>query len=338
MDMFGRKREISPSVPRPFDIEIGTFIKNTGHPEIIKDIINQNSQENLSIFTDGSKIEEAHCVGAACYCPQLEIKLKKSINTHASIYTAECIALKEALNIALEVPNKDIYIFSDSLSVLQALNHTQFQVKVNNHLLEIKQKYNEFLQKSPESRKLKFYWIPSHVGIEENENVDELAKSATEDIIPTITKIPYTDLKPIFNQDAKIKTIAQMKEQGRVKGIDYFKYYFKDTSKAWFQKLNFPRETTVWVNRVRANHYHLAASLFKINLKDDQSCECGHPEEDVNHLLWQCQKYDNTRTKMMQKLKKFYQLPINVSSIIYDINPAAIRAISIFIKESNLKI
>lgn len=136
-----------------------------------------------------------------------------------------------------------------------------------------------------------------------------------------------------------MKTIAQMEEQGRLKEIDYFKYYFKDTVKAWYQKFNFPRETTVWVNRVRANHYHLTPSLFKINLKDDQSCEFGHPEEDINHVLWQRPKYDNARTEMMQKLKKIYQLPINVASIImYEINPIAIRAISIFLKKSKLKI
>lgn len=61
----------------PFDLETGTLIKNAGHPEIIKDITNRNPQEIVSIFTDGSKIKEANCVGAACYCPQLEIKFKK---------------------------------------------------------------------------------------------------------------------------------------------------------------------------------------------------------------------------------------------------------------------
>lgn len=110
--------------PILLDTTIGTSIKNVGHPEIIKDLINHNSQK-----------VDAHCVGAACYCPQLEIKITKSINTHASIYTAECIALKEALNIALELPENDSYIFSDSLSALQTLSHPQLKIKVNTHLL-----------------------------------------------------------------------------------------------------------------------------------------------------------------------------------------------------------
>lgn len=117
------------------------------------------------------------------------------------------------------------------------MNHTQLKIKVNSHLLEAKQKYNEFIQTS-QFRKLKFFWVPAYVGIEENDKVDKTAKLATEDSNPMITKIPYTDIKPIF-KGATTKTITQMKEQGSVTGIDYFKYYFTNISKAWFQKFNF---------------------------------------------------------------------------------------------------
>ena len=71
-----------------------------------------------AIYTDGSKNSNAACVGAAAICPDLDIYRTKAIHKGASIFTAECIALSDALDIALQNQDRNFIIFSDSQSAL----------------------------------------------------------------------------------------------------------------------------------------------------------------------------------------------------------------------------
>ncbi|GFO36437.1 ribonuclease hi [Plakobranchus ocellatus] len=59
----------------------------------------------------------------------------------------------------------------DSLSALQAIQSKNFKV------IDIRRLYN-LIRKFPPSVHISFVWIPAHVGIQENENVDKLAKAA----------------------------------------------------------------------------------------------------------------------------------------------------------------
>lgn len=95
-------------------------------------------ENKCELFTDGSEVRGANCVGSACYCPQLDIRVAKSVNSHASVYTVEYIALEEAMEMANQIPKKDVYICSDSLNALTDLNYPQISVKVNPYILQIK--------------------------------------------------------------------------------------------------------------------------------------------------------------------------------------------------------
>ena len=68
----------------------------------------------LKIFTDGSKNPYKPSVGSACVCPDLDFSTTKSLPSHTSIFTAEAVAINDALDIALANKNMDIKIFSDS--------------------------------------------------------------------------------------------------------------------------------------------------------------------------------------------------------------------------------
>ena len=72
----------------------------------------------IAIFTDGSKMLNLPSTGAACICPALSIKIKKWISVKTSIYTAECISLDYALDVAIENLEHDFLIFSNSHSML----------------------------------------------------------------------------------------------------------------------------------------------------------------------------------------------------------------------------
>lgn len=66
------------------------------------------------------------------------LEVKKSLDINASVYTAECAALDEAMNIALANKNSNFIIFSDSRSSLQSLNSLNLNVKTNEHTLNVK--------------------------------------------------------------------------------------------------------------------------------------------------------------------------------------------------------
>ncbi|OXU32220.1 hypothetical protein TSAR_008014 [Trichomalopsis sarcophagae] len=70
------------------------------------DIVNKLSKKNAyTIYTDGSKVKDNLYNDSARICPDLDICIQRSLNKKTSVYTAECIALDDAFEIA--VSNRD---------------------------------------------------------------------------------------------------------------------------------------------------------------------------------------------------------------------------------------
>ena len=108
----------------------------------------------------------------------------------SSIFTADAKAIDLALDfISTCDANNKFIIFSDSLSVLKAMNHTSSK---NQKLLE---KCHELLA----YKDIVFCWIPSHIGIQGNEMVDKQAKTSLS-LEPNSFKIPFPILKPSINK------------------------------------------------------------------------------------------------------------------------------------------
>ena len=108
----------------------------------------------------------------------------------SSIFTSEAKAVDLALDFirTCDTNNKFI-IFSDSLSVLKAMNHTSSKTPQIQKPLE---KYHELLR-------FFFCWIPSHKGILGNEMVNQQAKTSLS-MEPTSFKIPFSNFKPSFSK------------------------------------------------------------------------------------------------------------------------------------------
>lgn len=107
------------------------------------------------------------------------------MSSNASIFSAECAALEDAVEFALANKDHSFIIFTDSHSVLYSLQYCQMNVQTNTSILKIKKTYNEHAN-------IKFFWVPSHIGISGNDKADELAKMATRDN-PNNKKLHFTD-------------------------------------------------------------------------------------------------------------------------------------------------
>ena len=89
----------------------------------------------------------------------------------AKIFTAEAKAIELAFEYIRISKNTHFTIFSDSLSCLHNMNID------HPFLLSILNNYHQVVQKG---KKVKFCWVPSHIGIHGNNKADMAAKSALQ--------------------------------------------------------------------------------------------------------------------------------------------------------------
>lgn len=268
------------------------------------------------MYTDGSKIESSKSLGAACFCPDLNISIRKAINQTGSVYTAECFALSNALDIALKNIHQNYVIFSDSLSALQSLQSVKHAPTTNPHIYEIKRKYNEYLVNNI-GYSIRFFWIPSHIGIVGNKTAGRIAKMTTAIDEDDTAIIPFTDYYEQFRKNMKTQIETFLKETGQTKGKEYVTLYYSNYQKPWYTNSHLNRRSIVTINRCRANHYNLAASLARIRIVDNPMCACNESEENLNHVLWECNRYDAERLYLKEELKKIKLcLPLNIEKLI----------------------
>ena len=322
----------------PFNTELGLSLKKSKNPTVIfEEFLNKSTA--TAIYTDGSKMTNSISVGSACFCPSLQVQELRSFDKRTSVYFAECSALNDAFTLALTHKNLKFFIFSDSLSSLQALNSAKASVKTNQFILDIKEKYLASTSTSSEAQ-IELYWIPSHIGIPGNEEADRLAKQASQSPCLQNTQIHYTDLREEFKRAAFLRTKEKTQTQGLLKGKTYFELYDTKKRLPWFQNLSHKsREFIVTINRCRSNHYHLAQSLFRINVVDSPLCKCNLHEENLNHVLWQCSLYNPQRNKLLVSLRRIgLSPPLNVESIVAIPNIKACEAMFQFFNECSLRI
>ena len=133
------------------------------------------------IYTDGSKVDTK--VASAYVCPYGTRGYR--LRNGCSIFTAEV----EAINKALTYVNVSLWnsfvIYSDSMSVLQAIESQESKNPLANMVLQTCQ---EILSNG---KFITFCWIPSHRDITGNEHADKDALSKAQ---PTHFELPCTDV------------------------------------------------------------------------------------------------------------------------------------------------
>ena len=268
--------------------ELHSEKKSTTHPDLLRSqfyCFISNKLGYTHIYTDGSKYQN----GVAAAAVGMNQTITRRLSSHASIFSAEAIALTLALEIVEAAGDRNFWIFSDSLSCLQAIKFRQLQ---NPLILNILQKCHMLMV--THDKIVQFCWIPSHVGISGNEKADLAAKGAIQLPINTDIKLPYTDLKQDINQ-----------------------YYTKSWQTIWnntlFNKLQnvkpalgktklynlTTRRDEVVLHRLRIGHTYLTHSylLKQDNNPDCSTCKC---LLTVQHILLECPNYNFIRVKYFQ--------------------------------------
>lgn len=129
--------------PASVDLNFGRKLADNPSPNHLFKLRFSN-EDAILVYTDGSKDKYRMAVGSACVCPELNYVKTRSVNPKASVYTAECLALADAMEIALAHKDRDINIFSDSLSALMTLSRPALTDNMNHYILVILQRNAEF--------------------------------------------------------------------------------------------------------------------------------------------------------------------------------------------------
>lgn len=78
----------------------------------------------------------------------------------------------------------------------------------------------------------------------------------------------------------------------------------KEGRKPWYKKRNDNRGFTTMINRYKADHYNLNDSLGRKGTIHTEKYDCGAEKEDLNHVVYNCQLYEEEREYMFRKMDK----------------------------------
>ena len=238
------------------------------------------------LYTDGSKDENG--VGLAVYGNN--IKIQSSLSNIASVFTAELLAIKSALKIVMKNHLKEITIFSDSLSSINAIKSYSNK---SNIVKEIKFILHEMKLKNIS---VTLCWIPSHIGLEGNEKADIYAKEAKTFPISS-------ELLPVEDYIRFSKSVIKDKWQNCWReNFDNNKLReIKDTVDPWPSSFQKDRRCSVILTRLRIGHTRLTHGYLMSNPHNPiPMCNICNVQITVKHIIMICPKYSTQRNLLFR--------------------------------------
>lgn len=145
-----------------------------------------------------------------------------------------------------------------------------------------------------------FIWVPAHVSVEGNEQVDILAKQtlriARVDMQVSLSKAEVKSFIKKYTQTTW-QEYWDISESGR--HLYQIQRHVGDGRKVGFKC----GEENI-ITRLRIGHSGLNHTLHKIGKHPTGNCtHCNQPET-VEHVLLHCKKYDTQRKNLSQSLRK----------------------------------
>ena len=200
----------------------------------------------------------------------------------SSIFTAEAKAIDLALDfISTCDANNKFLIFSDSLSVLKAMNHTSSK---NPQIQKLLERCHELLA----NKEIVLCWIPSHIGIQGNEMVDKQAKTSLS-LEPTSFKIPFSNFKPSINKYILEEWLASWNISIGNKLLD-----IKTTIGEHQSVVPNIRKEEVILARLRLGNTRVTHSYLLQSEEQPQCVGCDAPFT-VRHFLLECGDFAQVR-------------------------------------------
>lgn len=280
LQQYDQPRELEPwtQLNLQFIEELNKFKKDTTTVHTYHQLYNSicsKHQDFIHIYTDGSKTT----TNTGCAFVTNNIANKFTLPDACSIFTAEAIAILNAIKHTERDPHEKFLIFTDSASVIKSIQNRQHS-----------NIYIKHIQHSNQIRKqITLVWIPSHIGIKGNEEADQAACSAANELQTAEFSIPISDQKSIIKYHSKTKwnSIWTNLSNNKLRSI-------KTSTEKWLPPIPLSRSERMSINRLRIGHTHITHShLMKKEPPED--CEHCHTRLTVEHILIHCSKFSHHR-------------------------------------------
>lgn len=287
----------------------------------------------LKIFTDGSKTSDG--CGCAFYIPECNFNQTFTLNKDTSIYTAESVAILEALRYGSNL-RRNMVIYSDSQSVLKAL---QSQCKFDKLDFVVQEIILEVIKIRTMNHNVHFYWVKSHVGISHNETVDKLAKLSINQGTrrKVISKIDF--LCHIKKHTVRKQWENYWKVRYSEKLTHYALVHPNIVAIHWYENCRVSRFYYTTIARLKYGHGRYPAHLYRIGIIDSPACLCGHNYADINHIIFNCHLNKNKTDKLLNELcEEKIELPTSISILLATAKKSIYDKIIRFLIEIGLKL
>jgi ribonuclease HI/exonuclease III len=248
----------------------------------------------LLSYTDGSKSTNPSTTTCAVVIPELNIEKAWTLETESSIFSAELQAIKQALKTIYDLDHcpTAATIFSDSSAAIKAIISSN--QPTNEAIPEIRELLYSLKSSGTQTT---LGWIPSHTGIEGNEQADKLASSQC-------TNDSGTQLNNSLSPNEKITIYKKHWGNSHIQSLKLCKkktIAMKTSLKTipWHQHND--RKVAVCLHRLRSGHHYLNSFHHRINPEADPSCRYGcEAIENPQHILISCPKNEPFRHKLRQ--------------------------------------
>nr|CAH7733266.1 unnamed protein product [Callosobruchus chinensis] len=251
---------------------IPTYTDNTiANRCILQNLLN-NYTEYIQVYTDGSKNESA-----TYRLPDV-----------SSIFSAEAYAILRALDVASE-ENSKIIILSDSMSVIKLLQQSfPPSVILNPYLARIKSKVYDLRRCHKE---VVIIWTKAHTGIQYNEAVDALAKSAVLNQNVETDAVVLGDCISFTKKLLQTSWSEYYQDYCRNRPTQYTAVQDHIPVYPWYSTVKMPRKLISMYSRLRFGLVCYPSLLARFGIVNDPLCDECQIESNLNHIFFECHKY-----------------------------------------------
>uniref|UniRef100_A0A1B0GK10 ribonuclease H n=1 Tax=Lutzomyia longipalpis TaxID=7200 RepID=A0A1B0GK10_LUTLO len=243
---------------------------------------------HFKIFTDGSIKDEKR--GFGIFFEQTKETISRKIKEEISICTVEMIAILYAIIMAIRMKKEKIVILTDSKSAILSLKNLKSEKYYESIIHQI-------AKKNPKID-ITLQWIPSHIGIVGNDSADKAAKEGGESKEIYQVEIPKKENYRISENTILKKWQEEFELATQTKGVFYSKVINKKIPKEpWFKKKKIEVNKIKIFNRIRAGHGYTKKFLKMMKVITDENCDKCGKQEDIEHILIECDKYKNIKSK-----------------------------------------
>lgn len=287
------------------------------------------------IFTDGSKSEVG--TGAAMYADEPQHSTSLRLNEPATVFTAELSAIKMAILHIASQPIGKYIVASDSLSSIQAIITRKISARTNQLIIDI---VSNIYELHINGCNITLLWIPAHVGIPGNEQVDTIAKQAAANGVPSISPPLWQDHIPELR--AYVSQEWQDTWRSGVLGRYFFSIQPVTKRKPWFEAFEghlLQRFEIRIANRLASNHYCLNHHLNRISIVDSALCSRCGDYESADHILFDCRELQHRDELVKHLIAAGAMKPLEIRGILALCRSAStIKHICEFLRANELTI